>query len=79
VAEVRKIARGRALIMSKIESPGRGRRLEEIIEASDALMWRAATFGVELAAEKVPGLQKRIIRAPARCKPVVVATQMRNR
>ena len=77
VAEVRKIARGRALVMSKIEKPQAVLRLDEIIEASDALMVARGDLGVELPLEKVPGLQKRITRAARRLgKPVVVATQM---
>jgi pyruvate kinase len=77
VAEVRKIARGRALVMSKIEKPQAVARLDEIIEASDALMVARGDLGVELPLETVPGLQKRITRAARRLgKPVVVATQM---
>ncbi|RUV33592.1 pyruvate kinase, partial [Mesorhizobium sp. M7A.F.Ca.MR.228.00.0.0] len=38
LAEARKIARGRALIMAKIEKPQAVARLAEIIELSDALM-----------------------------------------
>ncbi|MET0481557.1 MAG: pyruvate kinase, partial [Aestuariivirgaceae bacterium] len=77
VAEVRKIARGRALVMSKIEKPQAVARLDEILEASDALMVARGDLGVEMPLEKVPGLQKRITRAARRLgKPVVVATQM---
>jgi pyruvate kinase len=77
VAEVRKIARGRALVMSKIEKPQAVTRLDEIIEVSDALMVARGDLGVEMPLEKVPGLQKRITRAARRLgKPVVVATQM---
>jgi pyruvate kinase len=77
VAEVRKIARGRALVMSKIEKPQAVTRLDEILDTSDALMVARGDLGVELPLEKVPGLQKRITRAARRLgKPVVVATQM---
>jgi pyruvate kinase len=77
VAEVRKIARGRSLVMSKIEKPQAVARLDEIIEVSDALMIARGDLGVEMPLEKVPGLQKRITRAARRLgKPVVVATQM---
>ena len=62
VAEVRKIARGRALVMSKIEKPQAIARLDEIIEISDALMVARGDLGVEMPLEKVPGLQKRITR-----------------
>jgi pyruvate kinase len=77
VAEVRKVARGRALIMSKIEKPQAIARLDEIMEISDALMVARGDLGVEMPLEKVPGLQKRITRNARRLgKPVVVATQM---
>ncbi|MDQ0396084.1 pyruvate kinase [Labrys monachus] len=77
VTEARKIARGRALIMSKIEKPQAIQRLEEIIEVSDALMVARGDLGVELPLEKVPGLQKRIVRGARKLgKPVIVATQM---
>ncbi len=77
VAEVKKIARGRALVMSKIEKPQAIARLDEIIDLSDALMVARGDLGVEMPLEKVPGLQKQITRLARRMgKPVVVATQM---
>jgi len=77
IAEVRKIARGRAGIMSKIEKPQAVQRLAEIIELSDALMVARGDLGVEMPLEAVPGIQKQITRAARRAgKPVVIATQM---
>jgi len=77
LAEVRKVARGRAGLLSKIEKPQAIERLDEIIELSDALMVARGDLGVEMPLEQVPGLQKRITRAARRAgKPVVVATQM---
>lgn len=77
VAEVKKVARGRALVMSKLEKPQAIARLDEIIEISDAVMVARGDLGVEMPLEKVPGIQKRIVRAARRLgKPVVVATQM---
>ncbi len=77
IAEVRKIARGRAAIMSKIEKPQAVARLPEIIELSDALMVARGDLGVEMPLEAVPGIQKQITRAARRAgKPVVIATQM---
>ncbi|MCV0394507.1 MAG: pyruvate kinase [Rhizobiaceae bacterium] len=77
LAEARKIARGRAAIMSKIEKPQAVSRLAEIIELSDALMVARGDLGVEMPLEAVPGMQKQITRAARRAgKPVVVATQM---
>ncbi|HZH10988.1 MAG TPA: pyruvate kinase [Microvirga sp.] len=77
VAEVKKVARGRALVMSKLEKPQAIARLDEIMEISDAVMVARGDLGVEMPLEKVPGIQKRIVRAARRLgKPVVVATQM---
>ncbi|MGO4832565.1 pyruvate kinase, partial [Rhizobiaceae sp. 2RAB30] len=77
LAEARKIARGRAALMSKIEKPQAVTRLAEIIELSDAIMVARGDLGVEMPIEAVPGIQKQITRAARRAgKPVVVATQM---
>jgi pyruvate kinase len=77
VAEVKKVARGRALVMAKIEKPQAVARLEDIMEISDAVMVARGDLGVEMPLERVPGIQKRITRMGRRMgKPVVVATQM---
>lgn len=77
VAEVRKIARGRALVMAKIEKPQAVERLDEILDVADALMVARGDLGVEMPLERVPGVQKRITRLARRVgKPVIVATQM---
>ncbi|MBM6594930.1 pyruvate kinase [Microvirga pudoricolor] len=77
VAEVKKVAQGRALVMSKLEKPQAIARLDEIIEISDAVMVARGDLGVEMPLEKVPGIQKRIVRTARKLgKPVVVATQM---
>jgi pyruvate kinase len=77
VIEVKKLTRGRALVMSKLEKPQAISRLEEIVDVSDGLMVARGDLGVEMPLEKVPGLQKRINRTARRHgKPVVVATQM---
>ncbi|MBD8876820.1 pyruvate kinase [Roseibium polysiphoniae] len=77
IAEVRKITRGRAGVLAKIEKPQAIGRLAEIIELSDAIMVARGDLGVEMPLEQVPGLQKQITRAARRAgKPVVIATQM---
>ncbi len=77
VAETRKLVRGRAGILAKIEKPTALTDLDEIIPLSDAIMIARGDLGVELPVETVPGWQKRITRASrAAGKPVVVATQM---
>ena len=77
IAEAKKITRGRAAIMAKIEKPQAVHRLAEILEVTDALMVARGDLGVEMPLEKVPGVQKQMTRsARAAGKPVVVATQM---
>jgi pyruvate kinase len=77
IAEAKKITRGRALVMAKIEKPQAVARLAEIIELADALMVARGDLGVEMPLEKVPGVQKQMTRLGRTTgKPVVVATQM---
>ncbi len=77
VAEARALIGDRAAIMSKLEKPAAIDRLEEIVAVSDAVMVARGDLGVELPAERVPAIQKRIVRTCRRHgKPVVVATQM---
>ena len=77
VAELKKIVQGRAGVLAKIEKPKALESLDAILELSDALMVARGDLGVEMPLERVPGLQKKIIRAARKAgKPVVVATQM---
>ncbi|MCJ7598212.1 MAG: pyruvate kinase [Methyloceanibacter sp.] len=77
IAEARKLARGRSSIMAKIEKPSALNELKEIVDLADAIMVARGDLGVELPVEKVPGIQKQIIRAARNAgKPVVIATQM---
>ena len=64
-------------VIAKLEKPQAMDRLEEILEASDGVMVARGDLGVELPPEKVPVLQKHVIRrAGAWRKPVITATQM---
>jgi pyruvate kinase len=77
IAEAKKIMRGRAAVMAKIEKPQAVHRLPEIMELADALMVARGDLGVEMPLEKVPAAQKQMTRlGRATGKPVVVATQM---
>jgi pyruvate kinase len=77
IAEAKKITRGRAVVMAKIEKPQAVNRLDDILDLSDALMVARGDLGVEMPLEKVPGVQKQMTRLARRAgKPVVVATQM---
>jgi pyruvate kinase len=77
IAEAKKITRGRAAVMAKIEKPQAVIRLNDIMDLADALMVARGDLGVEMPLEKVPGVQKQMTRvARWSGKPVVVATQM---
>ena len=77
VAEARALIGDRAAIVSKLEKPSAVERLDEIVALSDAVMVARGDLGVELPAEHVPAIQKRIVRSCRRLgKPVIVATQM---
>ena len=75
--EARALVRGRAGILTKLEKPSAVEALDAIVEKSDAVMVARGDLGVELPAEKVPGIQRRAVRACRLAgKPVIVATQM---
>ena len=77
IAEAKKITRGRASVMAKIEKPQAVNRLDDILDLTDSLMVARGDLGVEMPLEKVPGIQKHMTRTARRAgKPVVVATQM---
>ena len=75
--EARNIIAGRAGLMTKLEKPAALDRLDEIVQMSDAVMVARGDLGVELPPERVPGIQKRILRAcHYQGKPSIIATQM---
>ena len=64
-------------IIAKIEMPEAIPNIKEIIQVSDAIMIARGDLGVEMPIEKVPLIQRDIIRKCIhRAKPVIVATQM---
>jgi pyruvate kinase len=64
-------------VIAKIEKPEAWKNLEQILDESEGVMVARGDLGVELALEKVPFIQKRIIeRARAKGKFVITATQM---
>jgi pyruvate kinase len=66
-----------AMLISKIEKREALDQLDSIVEASDGVMVARGDLGVEIAIEKTPMAQKKIIETCFKFrKPVIVATQM---
>jgi pyruvate kinase len=64
-------------IIAKLEKPQAIQHLESILEAADGVMVARGDLGVEMPPEKVPAIQKHVIRrAGDYRKPVITATQM---
>jgi len=64
-------------VIAKLEKPQALEHLEEILEAADGVMVARGDLGVEMPPEKVPVIQKHVIRRAADWrKPVIIATQM---
>jgi len=75
--ELLRAAGGKSLLVAKIERTEAIENLEEILDASDAIMVARGDLGVEVGDAAVPALQKRMIRmAIERNKTVITATQM---
>jgi pyruvate kinase len=69
--------KGDVAIIAKIERPEAVKDAASILEVSDGLMVARGDMGVEMGAEAVPPVQKRLIEmANAARKPVITATQM---
>jgi pyruvate kinase len=77
IEEARAIIGTRAWIMAKLEKPAAIDHLKAIVALVDGIMVARGDLGVELPPERVPEIQRRIVRACRKAgKPVVVATQM---
>lgn len=77
VIEARDIIKDRAKIIVKLEKPSAIEWLEKIVVLADAVMLARGDLGVEIPAERVPSIQKRVVRVCRQMgKPVIIATQM---
>ena len=64
-------------LIAKLERPEAVARIDDILEACDAIMVARGDLGLELPLERVPRVQKEVTRkARARAIPVIVATQV---
>ena len=64
-------------VVAKLEKPQAIDNLESILDVTDGVMVARGDLGVEMPPEKVPAIQKHVIRrAAAHRKPVITATQM---
>jgi pyruvate kinase len=64
-------------LVAKIEKPHAVERVEEILDACDALMVARGDLGIEMPLERLPAVQRQLILAARRRgTPVIVATQV---
>lgn len=80
IEEVKKILKNESAdipIIAKIERKEALENIDEILLASDGIMVARGDLGLETPIEKIPNVQKKLIRmANASGKPVITATQM---
>ena len=80
INEIKRIIKERGKdtrVIAKIEKPEAIENIDEIIEATDAIMVARGDLGVEVGMEKVPMIQKMVVeKCNKAAKPVIIATQM---
>jgi len=75
--EILKSHQANPWVIAKIETKQAVENLDEILEVSDGVMVARGDLGIEVGIEKVPVIQKKIIRRANKLKkPVITATQM---
>lgn len=66
-----------ARVIAKIEKPEAVNDLDEIAKEADALMVARGDLGVEMPMQRVPLIQKQIVKTGLKyAKPIIIATQM---
>jgi len=80
ITQLRKLIQdknGHAGIIAKIEKPEALTEIDEIISLADGIMVARGDLGVEVPFDRVPLIQKQIVKkCIAQAKPVIIATQM---
>jgi pyruvate kinase len=77
VKQILKRKKASTPVIAKLEKPEAVKNLDSILEASDGVMVARGDLGVEMAPERVPLIQKRIIQRASQTRiPVITATQM---
>ena len=77
VQKLQEIVQGRAKVISKIETAMALEHIDEIVRASDVIMVARGDLGIEISVEKLPFIQKNLVRHAAwHNKGAIIATQM---
>ena len=77
INDAKELIKDRAKLIAKIEKPEAVKNFSELLTVVDAVMIARGDLGVELSQEKIPALQKKMIKeCRAAYRPVIVATQM---
>ncbi len=80
IEEIKRVISGKkshAMVIAKIEKHEAVENFDSILNSADAVMVARGDLGIEMNAEEIPHIQKRIIKkANVAGKPVITATQM---